>query len=67
MLRKRKGQSTLEYITVFVAIVAAIILFAFSRLKPAVESIVNVSAGKITSAATTFNAANIIARNRLGN
>jgi len=33
MLRTRKGQSTLEYVIVFTAIVAAIILFANTLMR----------------------------------
>jgi uncharacterized protein (UPF0333 family) len=54
MLRKRKGQSTLEYIVVFAAIVAAILGFAFIKLQPAVESVMDSSALQITNAATNF-------------
>jgi len=36
MLRSRRAQSTLEYILVFTAVVAAIIFFANSVLKPKV-------------------------------
>lgn len=52
---REKGQSTLEYITVFAAIVAAIVIFAFAKLKPAVEDVMDSSAGKITNAASEFN------------
>lgn len=55
MLSRKKAQSTLEYITVFAAIVAAIVLFAYTRLRPAVESVLGSSASKITEAATTFS------------
>jgi len=58
MFRKRKGQSTLEYITLFAAIVAAIVIFAYLKLKPAVESVMNSSANKITTAADKFQTTN---------
>lgn len=54
MLTKRKGQSTLEYITVFAAIVAAILVFAYTKLNPAVQSVLNASATKITNATANF-------------
>lgn len=55
MLVKKKGQSTLEYITVFAAIVAAIVIFAFAKLKPAVENVMDSTSTKITDAATSFS------------
>jgi len=38
MLKNRKGQSILEYVIVFTAIIAAIIVFAYNVLKPKVGS-----------------------------
>lgn len=55
MLKKNKAQSTLEYITVFSAIVAAILVLAYTKLKPAVSSVMDSAAGKITTAADNFN------------
>jgi len=54
MLRKKRGQSTLEYITLFAAIVAAIVLFAYAKMKPAMEKVMDSSATKITNAAANF-------------
>ena len=54
MLRKRKGQSTLEYITLFAAIVAAVLLFAWNFMRPAVGNVMGAAANKITNAAKTF-------------
>jgi hypothetical protein len=54
MLGKRRGQSTLEYIAVFAAIVAAILVFAYTKMKPAVEGVMDSSANGITSAASRF-------------
>lgn len=55
MLRsKRKGQSTLEYIIVFTAIVAAILGIAYTTLKPAVQGVMTSAANKITNAADAF-------------
>ncbi|MBU1124502.1 MAG: class III signal peptide-containing protein [Candidatus Omnitrophica bacterium] len=56
---RRKGQGTLEYITVFAAIVAAILIFAYAKLKPAVETVMDSSADKITTAAETFRTSEI--------
>ncbi len=58
MFRKRKGQSTLEYITVFAAIVAAILIFAYGALKPAVKNVLDASATRITNATGNFTAGN---------
>lgn len=52
--RKRRGQSTLEYITIFAAIVAAILVFAYAKLKPAVENVMDSAATKIQTATDTF-------------
>lgn len=58
MFRKRKAQSTLEYITVFAAIVAAIVVVAYSVLKPAIKNLFEKAAEKINNTATTFAANN---------
>ena len=57
MSRKNKAQSTLEYIAVFAAIVGAIIVFAYAKLKPAVEKVMDSSATKITDASSNFSQA----------
>ncbi len=54
MLSNKKAQSTLEYITLFTAIVAAIVILAYAKLQPAVNSMLDASAGKITAAAENF-------------
>jgi len=54
MSRRNKAQSTLEYIAVFAAIVGAIIVFAYAKLKPAVEKVMDSSATKITDASSNF-------------
>ncbi|MGD0336994.1 MAG: class III signal peptide-containing protein [Candidatus Omnitrophota bacterium] len=51
---RQKGQSTLEYIIVFAAIVVAVLLIAYNTLKPAVIGVMNASATKITNASATF-------------
>jgi uncharacterized protein YpmB len=56
MLGKRKGQSTLEYIAVFAAIVGAIVFFSWSKMKPAVQNVMDSSATKIEQAANNFKA-----------
>jgi len=59
MLKRKKGQSTLEYIIVFVAIVAAIMLTAWAFLGPTMNKVMNSAAGRINNAATAFGSANI--------
>lgn len=59
MFRNKKAQSTLEYITIFVAIVAAIVAFAWSTLNPAAKSMLEASANKITNAVTAFETADV--------
>jgi hypothetical protein len=44
----------LEYIAVFAAIVGAIIVFAYAKVKPAVQNVMDSSATKITDAASDF-------------
>jgi uncharacterized protein (UPF0333 family) len=54
MLRKRKAQSTLEYIIIFTVIVVAVFILAYSLLKPGVEKVVNSSAKEMGDAADKF-------------
>jgi len=56
MLNRTKGQSTLEYIAVFAAIVGAIVILAYTKMKPAVEKVMDSSAAKVTQSATDFSA-----------
>ena len=55
MLIRRKGQSTLEYVAIWAAVVAAVVGVAASKMKPAVEGVMSSSTGKISSAASSFN------------
>jgi Flp pilus assembly pilin Flp len=59
MLERRRGQSTLEYITVFVVIVAAIVVVAFKMLNPTINKLFNATANKIDNAAGRFANYNI--------
>lgn len=59
MRRKRKGQSTLEYITIFVAIVAAVVILAYAKFKPAMTNLYDGVASKLTNAAETFRTTNV--------
>ncbi|MDD5166731.1 MAG: hypothetical protein PHQ57_05020 [Candidatus Omnitrophica bacterium] len=47
MLRVKKGQSTLEYVIVFTAIVAGIIIFANTVMKNKVQGSLEDVAGKM--------------------
>ena len=55
MLRTKKAQSTLEYIIIFVAIVAAVFTLAYKTIKPGVERVINASAREMTTSAANFN------------
>jgi uncharacterized protein (UPF0333 family) len=54
MLRKKKGQSTLEYIVLFAAVVAAVIAFAYVNLRGGVQRVQQEAGAKITDAADRF-------------
>ena len=56
MLRKKKGQSTMEYIILFAAVVAAIIAFAYMNLKGGVQKMQQEAGNKILEAADKFAA-----------
>lgn len=58
MLRSRRAQSTLEYITVFAVAVAAIVGLAYTVLRPAISKMLDSSANRITNAATDFDNSN---------
>ena len=51
---KRKGQSTLEYMIIFLVVVAAIAAFAWNALNPSVSNLLNKAADKINSSADEF-------------
>lgn len=57
MFKTKKAQSTLEYIIIFVAIVAAVFVLAYSTLRPGVKSVVDGAAREMTAAAGRFNPA----------
>jgi uncharacterized protein (UPF0333 family) len=60
MLKRKKGQSTLEYITVFVVVIAAIVVVISGVLRPAVNQVITSSATRVNTAATQFSSASII-------
>ena len=55
LLRKKKGQSTMEYIVLFAAVVAAILAFAYTSLRGGVKRVLDESGNKIDSAADRFS------------
>jgi Flp pilus assembly pilin Flp len=54
MLRKKKGQSTMEYIVLFAAVIAAILAFAYTSLRGGVNRVMTESGNKIDAAADRF-------------
>ena len=54
MLRRKKAQSTLEYIIIFTAVVVAVFVVAYNALRPAMENLNNASAREISDAAARF-------------
>lgn len=54
MLRKKKGQSTMEYIVLFAAVVAAVIAFAYVSLRGGVQRVQREAGQKIDDAAARF-------------
>lgn len=58
MVRREKGQSILEYITVFTAIVAAVLVLAYGPIRGAINNIITNATTSIGNHATTFGANN---------
>ena len=56
MLKSKKAQSTLEYITVFVIVIAAIVAFAAGALRPATERVLTNTGTRIDTASPQFPA-----------
>ena len=54
MLQAKKGQSTMEYIIVFSAIVIAILVLAYGKLKTGVDGVLGAAQSKMTNAAAKF-------------
>ncbi|MBF0122636.1 MAG: class III signal peptide-containing protein [Candidatus Omnitrophica bacterium] len=50
----KKGQSTVEYLVLVAAVVAAILVFAGSKFKPALESTWGSATDKMKSSAAQF-------------
>ena len=48
-IRKKKGQSTLEYVVVFSVIVLGIAAAAYTAIQPAVENLMDRTGEKITA------------------
>ncbi|MCM8797129.1 MAG: class III signal peptide-containing protein [Candidatus Omnitrophica bacterium] len=55
MGRIKKGQSTLEYIILFAAIVIAVLVLAYKTLQPAVQHVMNASRDVIQNASSAFS------------
>jgi uncharacterized protein (UPF0333 family) len=55
MLRKRKAQSTLEYIIIFTVIVVAVFILAYKALKPGTQKVLKASSSEMETAATKFD------------
>ena len=53
-LRKKKGQSTVEYVIVFTAIATALIFAAINIIKPAVNSTYSEAGSSINRAGSYF-------------
>jgi len=53
-MKGKRGQSTLEYIIVFTAIVAGILLIAYNTLKPGLQKVYDQSNTELDEAATRF-------------
>ena len=56
-LRKKKGQSTVEYVIVFTAIATALIYAAINIIRPAVNSTYSESGRSINAAGSHFTGA----------
>lgn len=55
-MKGKRGQSTLEYIIVFTAVVAGILLVAYSTLKPGLQQVYTQSNTELNDAADRFGA-----------
>lgn len=54
MFRKKKAQSTLEYIIIFSVVVVAVFAVAYTTLNQRVKNLVNQSAAKVQQAGDKF-------------
>ncbi len=50
-IRKKKGQSTLEYVAIFSVVVLAIVAAVYTAIEPGVTSIITNAGTKITAEA----------------
>ena len=53
-IKMKKGQSTLEYVVVFIVIVLGIAGAAYTTLRPALEKVIDNSAARMGKATDTF-------------
>lgn len=54
MLRKKKAQSTLEYIIIFSVVIVAVFVVAYSAFSPKVRDLVTKASDKVGNASATF-------------
>ena len=55
MMQKIRAQSTLEYMAIFAAVVGAIVVLSYTKIKPAIGDLLDGAATKITNAGDDFN------------
>jgi len=53
-MKKKKGQSTLEYVIIFSVVIIAILAFAWTTLQPKIKDLLDAGANKIGQAAGNF-------------
>lgn len=54
-IRKKKGQSTMEYVVVFSVIVLAIAAAAYTAIQPGIENLMNKTGDKIEAEANRIS------------
>ena len=55
MARNRKGQSTLEYVALFAAVVVAVVVFVGSKMKTGVTEVLDKSSAQMKTSADGFS------------
>lgn len=54
MFRKRKGQSTLEYVALFMVVVITVVVIIYGIIQPGVNAMLTAAGTKITTAVAGF-------------
>lgn len=54
MHRDARGQSTLEYIVIFAAIVAVIVVIAYTTIRPSIVKMMGAAATRINNSSESF-------------